>query len=318
MVNTLILTNTQAYEQEIGAFLDSLSLKKPAVENVVKAPPWSSAAPASLVSSGYTYATTNFDDGWTSTVQEDWVDVAKGNIRVLIHHPNKSADAYNSVLLDGLKNAWDVLVAPRYSSARNFEFRPINGWQSIDFAEADVVEIGTGRTVHVVLFKMHYSSGAGRYLEFITANKNAFEQEFGPYHETTYGWEKMEKMANYNKFAIAATDLKGKWTNDFSGSLSYVNAYTGASAGTASHASVENFVFGPGGTFKWDLGVASGYVGSMKFQSVKSAGRVSVPGSWQVTFSDIEGKPRTFAASFSAIKGGRVLWLDGKAFGKLE
>ena len=62
-------------------------------------------------------------------------------------------------------------------------------------------------------------------------------------------------MANYNKFGIAASDLKGRWTNDFSGSLSYVNAYTGASAGTDTHASVENFLFGPGnttnGTWAW-------------------------------------------------------------------
>lgn len=324
MVNVLILTNSPAYEPIITAFLESISLKKPLLENSttttknVPAADSKAALPPSAVASGYAFTTTNFDDGWTSTIQEDWVHVAKGNIRVLIHHPNKQADAYNSVLLDGLKNAWDILVAPRYSSARNMEFKPLTGWQSIDFAEADVVDKRTGRTVHVVLFKMHYSSGAGRYLEFITANKNAFEQEFGPYHETTYGWEAMEKMANYNKFAIAAADLKGKWTNDFSGSLSYVNAYTGASAGTDSHASVENFVFSPGGTYKWDLGVASGRVGAIKFQSVKSTGRVSVPGSWQVTFSDIEGKPRTYAASFSAVKGGRILFLDGKAFGRLE
>lgn len=324
MVNVLILTNSQAYEPIITAFLESITLKKPLVENSPAATKNAAAAnskaalPPAAVASGYAFTKTNFDDGWTSTIQEDWVHVAKGNIRVLIHHPNKSADAYNSVLLDGLKNAWDVLVTPRYSSASNFEFKPLNGWQSISFAEADMVENGTGRTVHVVLFKMHYSSGAGRYLEFITANKNAFEQEFGPYHETTYGWEKMEKMASYNKFAIASTDLKGKWTNDFSGSLSYVNAYTGASAGTDTHASIENFVFGPGSTYKWDLGVASGRVGSIKFQSVKSAGRVSVPSTWQVSFSDIEGKPRTFAASFSAVKGGRILLLDGKAFGRLE
>jgi hypothetical protein len=324
MVNVLILTNTQEFEPNITAFLESIRLQKPLAENTT-APVRNAtgavsnaALPPAAAASGYAFTTTNFDDGWTSTIQEDWVHVAKGSVRVLIHHPNKKADAYNSVLMDGLKNAWDVLVAPRYSSARNFEFKPLTGWQSIDFAEADVVENGTGRTVHVVLFKMHYSNGAGRYLEFITANKKAFEQEFGPYHETTYGWETMEKMANYNKFAIAAADLKGKWTNDFSGSLSYVNAYTGASAGTDSHASVENFAFGTGGTYKWDLGVASGQVGAIKFQSVKSAGRVSVPNAWQVTFSDIEGKPRTYAASFSAVKGGRILWLDGKAFGKLE
>ncbi len=320
MVNVLILTNTHVYEKDITGFLESIVLKKPAAEAPAKAaPPVAPARSTSSASaSGYGFATTNFDDGWTSTVQDDWVRVSRGATTVLIHYPNKQADAYNSVLMDGLKNAWNVLVAPRYATGQNFEFKPITGWQSIEFAEADMTEKATGKAVHVVLFKMNYSSGAGRYLEFITADKNAFEREFGAYHQTTSGWEQLENMADYNKFGISAADLKGKWTNDFSGSLSYVNAYTGAAAGTDTHASVENFSFGAGGTYNWDLSVASGMVGNIKFQSVKSSGRVTVPGIWKVTFSSIEGKPRTYDAHFSCIKGARVLWLGGKAYGKLN
>ncbi len=319
MVNVMVLTNTQTYEPTITAFLESISLKKPIAETVpLKTISASPITGPTASANGYGFATTNFDDGWTSTIQEDWVQVTRGPTRVLIHYPNKQADAYNSVLMDGLKKAWDFLVAPRYTSGSNFEFKPITGWQSIEFAEADLTERATGKTVHVVLFKMNYSNGGGRYLEFITPSKGAFEQEFGAYHQKTYGWENLEKMANYNKFGIAAADLKGKWTNDFSGSLSYVNAYTGAAAGTDTHASIENFSFGPAGTYNWDLGVASGMVGNIKFQSVKSSGKVSVPGVWQITFSSIEGKPRTYAAHFSSIKGARVLWLDGKPFGKLQ
>ncbi len=319
MVNVLILTNTQAYEPNITAFVESITLKKPAAEiATVKSANQALLASLPASASTYGYTTTNFDDGWTSTVREDWVQVEKGSTRVLIHHPNKAADAYNSVVLDGLKNAWDVLVSPRYNAAKNFYFRPITGWQSIEFAEADVTEAGTGRCVYVVLFKMNYSNGSGRYLEFITSNKDAFEREFRPYHEKTYGWEKLEAMVNYNKFGVTAGDLKGKWTNDFSGSLSYVNAYTGAAAGTETQASIESFAFGSGNTYSWDLGVASGMVGNIKFQGVKSSGRVSVPSVWQVTFSSIEGKPRTYNAHFSAVKGGRILWLDGKAFGRLN
>lgn len=316
MVNLLILTNSQAYEPQISAFIGSISLKKPLAQADTTASP---AGPLPAAAAGrYGYTTTRFDDGWTSTVREDWVQVTRGTTRVLIHYPNKQADAYNSVVLDGLKNAWDVLVAPRYSNAANFEFKPITGWQAIEFAEADVVERGTGKTVHVVLFKMNYSGGGGRYLEFITPSKSAFEREFGPYHQTTSGWEKLETMANYNKFGVAAADLTGKWSNKFTGSISYVNAYTGASAGTDTHASAENFVFGAGNTYKWDLAVASGQVGSIKFQSVKASGRFSVPGVWQVTFSDIEGKAKTYDARFSCVKGARILWLDGEAFGKID
>lgn len=274
--------------------------------------------PTPFTNSGFAFTTTNFDDGWTSTVQEDWVETTKGNIKVLIHYPNKNADAYNSVLMDGLKNAWNVLVAPRYSSAINFEFKPITGWQSIEFAEADMVEKNTGNTVHVVVFKMNYSNGNGKYLEFITPDKQSFENEFGAYHQKTYGWEKMEKMANYNKFAVAASDLTGKWTNDFSGAIQYVSASTGFDSHMATHASVENFLITAAYTYNWDLGVASGNVGNIKFQSVKSNGKLSMTGNWKLNFSDIGGKARTYNVYFSCIKGLRILWLDERAFAKAD
>ncbi|MEO6589491.1 MAG: hypothetical protein ABIP06_09320 [Pyrinomonadaceae bacterium] len=317
MVNILILTNTDKFQQEIAAFLESVDLPKiKAVPVESKNNPIEITQPARK--SDFQFSTSNFDDGWTSTEQEDWVLVTKGNTKVLIHYPNQAADKYNSVVLDGLKNAWDILVAPRYSSASNMQFRPITGWQSIEFAEAEMVEKGTGKAVYVVLFKMGYSNGCGRYLEFITANKSAFEEEFGEYQGKTYGWEKMEKMATYNKFAVAPSDLKGKWTNKFSRMIQYANIYTGADAGANTQASAENFEFGAGNTYKWDLGVASGMVGNIKFQSVKSSGKFAVPNNWQVTFSSIEGKPRTFNASFSAVKGARILWLDNTAFGKID
>ena len=66
------------------------------------------------------------------------------------------------------------------------------------------------------------------------------------------------------------------------------------------------------------LGVASGMVGNLKFQSVKSSGNFSVPDNWRVTFSDIEGKPRTYNAHFACVKGARVLWLGETGFGRVE
>lgn len=322
MVNIVVMTNTDVYEKDMTDFLGSVSLKKPAGASgqIIKAAttPVTGQSKITARSDGFAFTTTNFDDGWTSTAQEDWVQVTKGTTRVLIHYPNKNADAYNSVVMDGLKNAWNILVAPRYSSASNFEFKPITGWQTIEFAEADMVEKATAKSVHVVLFKMNYSNGSGRYLEFITSTKRAFEQEFGAYHQTTSGWENIEKMATYNKFAVAASDLTGKWTNNFSGMQQYVNAYTGASAGADTHASTESFEFGQGNTYKWNIGVASGFVGNIKFQSAKSAGRFSMNGNWKINFSDMEGKPRTFNAYFSCIKGFRILWLDDNAYGKVQ
>ena len=288
-------------------------IELPGSEQIVKEEIKSVSLQPAVVN-GFTFTTTNFDDGWISTEQEDWVQVIKGSTRVLIHYPNKVADEYNSVLLDGLKTAWNVLVAPRYSSASNFEFKPISSWQSIGFAEEDMVEKTSGKSVHVVLFIMHYSNGSGKYMEFITANKSSFEQQFGAYHQSTSGWEKMEQMANYNKFAVAASDLKGKWTNNFTGMTQYVNVYTGASAGADTHASKEIFEFGAGNNYKWELNVASGMVGNIKFQNVKSTGNLTIPNNWQIKFSDLDGKPKTYNAYFSCIKNARMLWLEDSAY----
>jgi hypothetical protein len=320
MVNLIILTNTDLYEKEMTSFIESISLKK--LNTVANKPVTNIVNPAQTNTitkkDGFAFTTTNFDDGWTSTVQNDWVEVTKDNTSVLIHYPNKQADAYNSVVMDGLKNAWNILVAPRYSSASNFEFKPVTGWQAIEFAEADMVEKSTGKTVHVVLFKMNYSNGSGRYLEFITSTKNSFEQEFGAYHQTTSGWENMEKMANYNKFAVTASDLKGKWTSDFSGAIQYVNATTGFDSHMDTHASAENFTIGNNNIYNWDISLASGAVGNIKFQSKKSSGKFSMSGNWKVNFSDIEGKPRNYDTYFSCIKGLRILWLDGRPFAKVQ
>ena len=318
MVNAIILTNTDVYEKDITTFLESISFIKPVVKNNTVTVPAKQAAIQPLAGNGFAFTTTTYDDGWVATEQADWVQVTKGNTRVLIHYPNKQADAYNSVLMDGLKNAWNILVAPSYSSAYNMEFKPTGGWEAIEFAEADMTEKASGKTVHVVLFKKDYSNGSGKYVEFITPNKSSFEQEFGNYQGTMSGagFEKMENMAFLNKFAVSATDLSGKWTSDFSGAIQYVNAYTGFDAGMDTHASAESYQFSSGNTYKWDLAVASGPVGNIKFQSVKSGGKFTMNGNWKVNFSDIEGKPRNYDVYFSCIKGLRILWINNKPFAK--
>ena len=310
-VSIVALTNSEDYIPAIQQFLKSVKMKKPTT-GIAETKPTN----IPTGNNKFAFSTTNYDDGWVATAQEDWVQVTKGTNKVLIHYPNKKADAHNFVLLDGLKNAWDILIAPRYSSASNMDFKGTGGWEAIEFGEADMKEKVTGKTLHVVLFKKNYNNGSGKYVEFITPDRQSFEQEFGPYQQnmTGAGFAKMENMAFLNKFAVAPADLSGKWSSDFSGAIQYVNAYTGFDAGMDTHASAENYQFASGNTYKWDLGVASGPVGSIKFQSVKSSGKVTMNGNWKVNFSDIEGKPRSYDVYFSCIKGLRILWINNKPF----
>lgn len=273
------------------------------------------------VSNGFYFTRTNFDDGWVAIPKEDWVETTKGNIKALIHYPNKVTDEYIS---DGdlkLKTSWNNLVAPRYSNAVNMFFKDGDLYFTLpDYASAEMTENATGKRVYVVLFKTQYYNGSGKYVEIIAPSQQAFEQEFGNYetNKANKSWGELDKLQGRNKFAVAASDLKGTWTSDFGAAISYVYVSTGLSAGMDTHSSAESFQFFSNGKYEWNLSVASGQVGNIRFQSAKSAGTVTVPDNWHIRFSEIERKPRTYEAMFSCIKGLRILWLDGKAYAKKD
>jgi hypothetical protein len=329
MVNMIILTNTDIYEQAITDFLESVSLKKPVPGKPTTTTAKKTVQPVKQtapLTNGFAFITTNFDDGWTSTVQEDWVQVTKGNTKVLLHYPNNKINAANTDVDVMCAAAWNALVAPRYSNMENYQVTPgVLDYQRPYFAEAYLTDKATGKKVFVALFK----KGNSGWIEIIVADKNSFIESFGvdiskiDYYIDSKIWEPLLRLSNYNKFAVAASDLKGKWTSNFTGMQQYVNAYTGADAGMSTHSSVETFEFS-GSSYKWELKVASGFVGNIKFEGVKSSGKLSAPNNWQIHFSDIEKKARTYNAYFSCIKGARLLWLqdtgygDYRSFGKAE
>lgn len=273
------------------------------------------------VSNGFHFTTTNFDDGWVAIPKEDWVLATKGNIKALIHYPNKQADEYNPDGDVALKNAWNILVAPRYSNATNMFFKNGDQFFSLpNYGSAEMTDNATGKRVYVVFYQRTYYTGNNKYVEIIASSQAAFEQQFGNYetNKANKTWDALNNLQNYNKFAVAASDLNGTWTTDFGAAISYVNVYTGLDAGMMTHSSTESFQFTGGSKYAWSLSVASGWAGDIRFAGAKSAGTVSVPDNWHIQFSDIEGKPRKYEAMFSCIKGLRILWLDGKAYAKKD
>ena len=311
MVNMIILTNTDVYEKEMTAFLESVSLKKSegntpnTIIQPVSEPP---VATLSVKQDGFAFATTNFDDGWNSTVQEDWVKVTKGNINVLLHYPKEgtifSADPEPLTIA-----AWNILVAPRYSNLKNFKTSYITTYDRPYLGFGYATENATGKEVYIVL----YRQGQTGWLEFITPDKNAFEQffKFDPdaiqWNSETALLNPLAIMVNYNKFAVAASDFNGRWTSDFTGIQQMYHVYTGQYAGMNTNQSKEEFDFKAGNNYNWKLLVVDGMVGTMRYNQVKSSGNFSIPNNWQVKFSMIENRARTYHAFWSCIKGARIL-----------
>ncbi|MBS1633185.1 MAG: hypothetical protein JST10_11505 [Bacteroidetes bacterium] len=283
MINLIIFTNTDVYEKEMTAFIESVNLKKPdktTVKEKVKSGETEKQS-MGVKNDGFAFNTTNFDDGWTSTVQEDWVEVVKGNIKVLIHYPKEGTifPADPDVLTNA---AWNILVAPRYSNLKNYKTTYITTYNRPYLGMATVTSNATGKNMFVVLFHQ----GQTGWLEFITTDKNAFIQEF-KFDPETIRWDSeselmnnLSRMTAYNKFAIAASDFSGKWTNDFTGVQQLYNVYTGNYAGMNVHQSNQEFDFVSGNSYNWKLLVVSGMVGNTNYQQVNSSGQFSVPNNW--------------------------------------
>ncbi len=284
------------------------------------------------IATGFKFNTTNFDDGWTSTIQEDWVQVEKGTIKTIIHYPREGT-IFPADPEPLIKAAWNILVAPRYSNLSNFNARYIETYNRPYFGTGYATENSTGKSVFIVLFRR-----GGGWIEVVTPDNASFTREFGFNPEsivwgklTEYmgGWvvtnsagntinadpvvfDKLDKMVNYNKFAVAASDLAGtgKWNATFSSNTYYVNYYTGANAGMNTYTSSQWFDFKSGQQYHWELVAANTFNGQTNVAQTKSDGTFKSANDWQLHFSDIERKAKTYDAYFTAIKGGRVLWLN--------
>ncbi|WP_157258017.1 hypothetical protein [Pedobacter ginsenosidimutans] len=270
------------------------------------------------VNGQFKYDTTNFDDGWISAIKTDWVEVTKPGTRIFIHYPNQRADEHNFDKLKGDEHAWNALVAPRYQNITNFQQRGLQGSPSITFLTANGVEKQTGKNVFIVFYKKHYQQGNGRYLEVVTNSKTDFENEFGnnyintsswDYLEQSKSWDKLAKMQWRNKFAVANTDLAGKWSSSDFASLSYYYVSSGRYAGSTATATSDEFNFLNANHYSSQHSGASGQVGNMGFSTQKYNGRYEVK-DWKITFTNrFKGQLETFNCQFEAVKGGRILVL---------
>jgi hypothetical protein len=312
-----LMSNTTSYGVALEEFLASVTithhgastLKSDAVNNNV--------SNSTRQTSGYTFNTTNFDDGWTSFVKEDWVEVTRKNIKVLIHFPKDgtvfSADP------DVLTNAaWNILVAPRYSNLRNYRTAYISDYIRPVLGMGTLTDNASGKDVFVVL----YRQGSTGWLEFVADDKNTFIQEF-KFDPETIQWNSetvllkpLETMVSYNKFAIDAAEFTGTWTSDFTGVQQMYHVYTGSYAGMHMTQSYEEFAFGSNNTYNWKILLANGMVGNQNVSQAKSSGTFTVQNNWKIHFSQMQFGPKTYHAYWSCIKGARLLnLLDADAAG---
>ena len=280
------------------------SMPAPMANRPSPSPTSASPAPSG---NGFAFTTTNFDDGWTSTIDTEFVTIGKGDIRIFQHYKREEENAYMSVLEEQTRRFWNLLVTPRYRDLANLVVERNNpgGYQAINYAAATGTESSSGRRVYIVLFS--FPDRRTGWMEFVTPDQATFEREFGPYRGRDTQWDRWIAMAGRNRFAVAASDFVGTWSDNFASGTSMVFSATGRAAGML-YAGGNTTVTFDGRNYTMDVAGGSGMVGSIRMQNATYKGAFSVANNWSVTFgNNFEGRTRRFHASFEGVRDGRIL-----------
>jgi len=296
MVNVLVLTNTKDYEPTITSFLESFSFKKLAPASVNGAVP----NPARVVTGdGYTFATSNFDDGWNAAIRSDWVEVTKGDTTVLLHYGITITDEMRQDLSNSY---WNKIAANKYNIRSLY---PTNYSVLKDFpyyfVQADATEKATGKSVFVS-FQVIPKNGTAYCYEIVTPTKSSFSEQFPT-------MDKIENMSGYNRFAIGKSDLIGTWQAGAGAFTQYYFVSSGNYAGMNITVSNLKYVFVTGTSYRTEVKAVTNNI----YASEEEIGKYTV-GNWDVSTTDQKGKLSNFSAWFEATKGGRILHLLNKKY----
>jgi len=252
----------------------------------------------------FTFTTINFDDGWTSTVETDFVKVSKGNLNVQLYYSFEITDEMRNSSLEFSEYFWNLLVVPNYS-VRSAQ-RLVEGvtYFRTYFIEGEAVNPRTGMPCYLAL-NVLVNSGVATPVLAIATDKNTYVQQF-PQPKN------LGDMTGYNKFAVSARDIVGNWSSNSSSGVNLYNTYTGNYAGMNSTQSADSFVFNSDGTYSSKHSGASSVYGTNTVYSQEYTGKLTVT-NWDITMTNrFKDATNIYFAQFEVVRGGRILHLQDK------
>lgn len=312
VINILILTNTDAYEQVISSFLESVSFKKPvtAQSNTASTNTKPAQSNNNTVKDKYSFNTTNFDDGWTSVIKEDWVEVTKGDMTVLLlYGVPYNASSFSGTGVRARDYYWDNYVTKYFSietKQYNDNGEVMGSFQS-DYVEGWAKDKTTGQRRFIAM-RLSIAPNAAFIVIASAKNESLLRQQF-PKANDKYTSD-LANMSSYNKFAVGKNDLTGTWSSSGGGTMNWYSTTTGNNVGATGAVTGDIFTFNADGSYSSDHSGATGWVGAMNTYQSKYKGAYSVS-NWNVTATKrFNGKTENFSAWFEVLKGGRILHLD--------
>jgi hypothetical protein len=307
----LVLMNNQEYMPDIEKFLNSIDLIKPPgvtfPSNTQSSGSSQQNAPLSVpvTSVGITKATTQFNDGWVSTIEPDKVVVTKGSVAVYLYHPLSYDDNSRRA---GRDFFWDTHIVRhfRVQSKRYRDHGEMMTSFQAPYMEGEAIDPKTGRQVFLGLY-VNSSNGIMFPILAMAPDESTLRKAF-PKAESQMDSD-LSVMGYYNRFAVTLPDIVGKWQGGGSAAMNYYHAYSGAYAGMGAVAMSDRFEFQKDGTYSSKHQGASGMVGSMSTYSQEYKGKATIT-DWEVTLPNrFQGKTNRFQAWFEAVPNGRILHL---------
>lgn len=242
---------------------------------------------------------TNFDDGWHATAGADYVQVTKAGTEVRLHYTDWALDDARPNTVDAPEYYWGKYVTPYFNVANPQKWEGVQ-YPVIYFMEGSATEKKTGKACYVAI-KIVYSGGA-KPIVIIAPNQSVYQQQFPHPNDA-------DRMLNYNKFAVTANDIVGKWSGSGGGGVDYHNAYDGRYITSHTLSTSDEFTFNSNGTYTSTYRSANINGGNAQFGGQDFKGTYSVT-DWQVTATNrLGGKTTNFFAQLIAVKGGYLLHL---------
>lgn len=258
---------------------------------------------ATTDNSGFTYSTINFDDGWTSTIEGDWVKVAKGNIQVLLYFPIQITDEIRATNLEMRDYFWNSLIVPNYTIKTAYPLNESLTYFKVHFTEGEATD-KSGRPVYLALTVL-VNSGIASPVLAIAPDKNTYYQQFPEP-------KNLGSMTGYNRFAVGVKDVVGNWSASSGSSVSLYNTYTGNYAGMNYAQSTDSFTFNGDGTYSSKHAGASSVYGNNTVYQQEYKGKLTLT-NWDMSLTNRwKDATENFNIWFEVVRGGRILHLQDK------
>ena len=259
-------------------------------------------------SMGISKLRTNFDDGWIATTKEDFVQLTKNGSEVRLYFPDGQIDANRPKNTNTFESYyWDVVVKNAFTAGQPFlREKEQYSYGKEDIWEGNVTEKITQRKYYIGM-RLVFINGSCLAIIAMSPDKNTYYSLFNKDEDFT------NKLA-YNKFAVAKSDIIGKWSSFNAGSMQYYNIYNGNYAGMNTVSSSDKFQFFTNGTYQSEHLATSVFNGSVASGKSMYKGTFNV-NQWQLTATNRNaGKQDDFTCQFEAIKGGYLLKLINKKY----